>query len=95
MSKSFFDVILFLTKFDTGIVYTYVYYKLVWNNGGSDDSRCGIKKTMDFAGSNGFFAGKSVAVLNESVCDCLYMCVGCLSGEPDACVVFCSGGCTY
>lgn len=43
----------------------------------------------------GFFAGKSVAVLNESVCDCLYMCVGCLSGEPDACVVFCSGGCTY
>lgn len=29
MSKSFFDVILFLTKYDTAIVYTYVYYKQV------------------------------------------------------------------
>lgn len=26
MSKTFFDMILFLTKFDTDIVYTYGYY---------------------------------------------------------------------
>lgn len=101
MSKSFFDMVLFLTKYDTVIVYTYGYDKQVgfgirrveWRR--NDDSRCGIKKTMGFAGGYGVFARQGMDVFHESVCDCIYMCVGRLSGQPDDRSIFRVGWSSY
>lgn len=82
MSKSFLDMILFLTKSGIKIVYTYVYYSCKRRD--DDDSGCDFKKAVDFAGGVGIYAGACVAVFHKPVCTRICLCGSGLSKEQDA-----------